>query len=478
MVYFTLRLMFVRGTEDMKHIDQPRGAGTAYRFKMKTPKSLNGMTDPKTGKIFKRWIIRNFGGERHLVSAKRLRDICLAEVRTMEREALAGSDLSGRFSPERAELWAEARRVQDAAGGSDEYEPDIRDLIYDEAERAPPAQRKAFQKVALSGTLSIANAVTRYLHDRREGNGHGYASLAKTTMNDLRVATRYLCAYAEETDETLFLEDVTSEMVSCFRGDFLPAQTSPRAPSGLSLATIEKLCGLLRNLWKWSLAHQHVAFVVNPFDLPKGVRRQKRNRGPKGGTYSSLEATAIMEAFPSGGRLGDIFRLSLVTGCRADELAKVKLVDVTEGAAFFTIRGGKTDNAVRTIPVPQVARKLVLDRLPKAHNIKQERLFWDFPLRPATGKASALSQLFTRERRKVLGKETNGRLTFHSLRHTWFTKARQAGVPLSDANDLGGWAGERTSSSAYDHGLLMADLAKRQEQVAARLEQDGYLSAF
>ncbi len=463
----------------MQYIVQPRGPGTAYRFNMRTPSALKGMVDPSTGKRFGSFIKRSLGGTRHLPTAKKLRDIRLAEVRAMEADAARGASLGDRFGIERATAWAEALRVQRAQGGPDDYEPDVQDLIEDEVRKAPKEKRKAFKKVALSGTLSLEEAVTRYLHDRRPGNGNGYAPLRKTTENDLKVAVRYLCQFLQGASDNVFLEDITTNVVSDFRGDFLPAQTSPRAPQGLSLATIEKLVGLLRNLWSWAIERKLTGSSgVNPFENPKGVRRLKRDKRAKRGIFEAVEATKMMQAFPRGHRLGDIFRLSLVTGARADELAKVLVVDVEEDGSAFTIRGGKSDNARRTIPVPEVARALVCDRIQIATTAKAERLFHKFPLRPATGKASSLSQLFTRERRNVLGAETDGRLAFHSLRHTWLTKARQAGVPASDANDLGGWAGERTSSSTYDHGLLLRDLAERQERVAARLDQDGYLEAF
>lgn len=464
---------------DMQYIVQPRGQGTAYRFNMRTPAALRGMIDPSTGRKFGTYIKRSLGGARHLPTAKKLRDIRLAEIRAMEADAARGASLGDRFGIERATAWAEALRVQRAAGGPDDYEPDVQDLIEEEARKAPKHKRQAFKKVALSGTLSLAEAVIRYLHDRRPRNGNGYAPLRKTTENDLRVAVRYLCQFMEGAAETVFLEDITTDVVSEFRGDFLPAQISPRAPEGLSLATIEKLIGLLRNLWAWAIERKLTGPVeANPFENPKGVRRLKRDKKSKRSIFEADEVAKMLRAFPRGHRLGDIFRLSLVTGARADELAKVLVADVKEDGSVFTISGGKSVNAKRSIPVPEVARGLVLDRLLSATTAKAERIFHEFPLRPATGKASSLSQLFTRERRNVLGSETDGRLAFHSLRHTWLTKARQAGVPASDANDLGGWAGERTSSSTYDHGLLLRDLAERQERVAARLGQDGYLEAF
>ena len=263
----------------MKHIIQPRGDGTAYRFNIRTPSALKGMIDPSTGKKFGTYIKRSLGGTRHLPTAKKLRDIRLAEVRAMEADAMKGAALGDRFSLEKASAWAEALRVQRAEGGPDEFEPDVQDLIEEEVRKAPRARRKAFHKVALSGTLSLADAVKRYLHDRRPGNGNGYAPLRKTTENDLGVAVRYLCHFLEGESNTVFLEDITPEVVSVFRGDFLPDQTSARAPNGLSLATIEKLVGLLRNLWNWAIEGKLTGSVAsNPFENQKGVRRLKREK--------------------------------------------------------------------------------------------------------------------------------------------------------------------------------------------------------
>lgn len=279
--------------------------------------------------------------------------------------------------------------------------------------------------------------------------------------------------------ETVFLGDITREAVLNFRGEYLPAKTSPRAPNGLSLATIEKHIGLLRNLWARAVERRLTEGREDtPFDTPKGAPKQKRSTESKRDIFECHEATAIMVAFPKGHRLGDIFRLSLVSGTRATELAKVLVSDVDEDFSFYKINEGKSQNAKRTIPVPSVARGKLKERVRKALESKEKRIFFDFPLRPATGKVSALSQLFTRERRNLLGKETDGRLTFHSLRHTWYTKVRQAGGSESGANELGGWAGKRRSSSPYDHGLLLRDLAKKKEQVAERLKQDGYVEAF
>jgi integrase len=104
--------------------------------------------------------------------------------------------------------------------------------------------------------------------------------------------------------------------------------------------------------------------------------------------------------------------------------------------------------------------------------------FPEWSIRPASGKAAAVSQWFTRFRRKVLGAETDGRLVLHSTRHTWRTVARRAGVKETDINDLGGWSGPRTSNSVYDHGLLVEQLEEAQLLIWKELERSGYLEGY
>jgi hypothetical protein len=54
----------------MQYIEQPKGQGTAYRFRMKTPKGLRGRANPWSGGgTFGTWIIRPMGGEKHLPKA-------------------------------------------------------------------------------------------------------------------------------------------------------------------------------------------------------------------------------------------------------------------------------------------------------------------------------------------------------------------------------------------------------------------------
>ena len=94
-----------------------------------SPLSLRRMIDPQTRKKFTNWISRSLGATNYIPTAKKLRDIRLAEIRAMEADAAKGEVLGDRFSLERATAWAETLSVQKSEGGPDDHEPDVVDLI-------------------------------------------------------------------------------------------------------------------------------------------------------------------------------------------------------------------------------------------------------------------------------------------------------------------------------------------------------------
>jgi integrase len=334
-----------------------------------------------------------------------------------------------------------------------------------------------FVKMALGTGYPLDEALTRYLEERQAGNRLGLQPLSKATVNDVRTAVRYLKTFMGENGDALCLQDIGPQQAKRFRYDFLPKVTSARAPSGLSAKTTAKHITLLSGLWAWAgergfLMVDH----VNPWQMPRGIRKSKSNGEENRSLFRADQVTALFSAFRQGDKLGDIMRLALLTGCRSDELATLPVDAVEKDAAGFRIKSGKTENAPRYVPLTEPAQRLIQRRL---HACAQHgRVFPEWPMRESSGKASALPQAFTRARRKVLGKDTDGVLAFHSFRHTWRTVARWAGVREEDANELGGWAGARTSSSVYDHGLLEEQLREAQEQVTGMMKAKGFLEAF
>ena len=102
-------------------------------------------------------------------------------------------------------------------------------------------------------------------------------------------------------------------------------------------------------------------------------------------------------------------------------------------------------------------------------------MFPELPLRKSTGKrGGTVTQRFTKLRREILGKETDGELAQHSFRHTWRTAAGRAGVDLRHVQVMGGWSRGNAPDAVYDHGLEAEQYREQQQKVAQWLREKGY----
>lgn len=444
------------------HIVQPKGPGTGYQLRMRTPTALLGTLDPTSGKPFGSEIRRGLG-TRDLRAASTRAAILRGQLLALASRVAGSSSLS----VDRAILWAEAIREQDTRDPED-HTPDLRDLAQQEASRprsVPASVRKRFLSVASGRGLPLSRVLDAYLAARSPDNLAGFKPLALTTRNDTRTAFKHLSGFKGLPLSDVLLGDVDDDTAHRFRTTYLRDQLR------LSDKTTGKVVALLSGVWKWATEERLIgAPKVNPWAVVRLVPRARIKAPDDTRTlFTAEEVAKLLAGLPREGRLGSLFRLLLVTGCRVDEVAKLGKGEV--GADAFTVTSGKTVNASRWVPVPVLARDL-LDRGDTL------RLFPEFPVRAASGKAAAASQAFTRERRSILGEGSDGRLSLHSTRHTWKTLARRAGLPEDVVNDLGGWAGPRRSSSTYDHGLLRDQLREAQEKVAERFRIEGYLTGF
>ncbi len=459
---------------------------------MKTPPELIGRENPKTGKPFGREIKLGLG-TRHLPEAQKKRDIILGEIRSRVAIANGAEDFSLESAaimrreivkdeekpPHPADMTGDPSAPVDETVG---YAVGLRGIVVDKIESAGnrprskrPSKKKleTYAKVALGDGYALSDALELYLENRAENNAAGYKPLSQSTVKDVRTAVRYL---SEFMDGYVELEDVTPDVAQDFRFNYLPNLTSAHAKDGLSSGTINKHITMLSGVWKWARERRLIK-GVNPWSFESGVPKAKRSPDDRRAAFSPEQVQKICAAFPQGDRLGDAFRLALVTGCRSDEVAKLLVSDVDEDVAGFVIRVGKTENARRYIPLIGVARQLMRQRL--TSRVEDGRVFPDWPIRPSTGKVSALPQAFTRERRRVLGRATDKRLSFHSTRHTWRTVARNTpGIIESIVLQLGGWAKEGGASSIYDHGAVRERLTETQEAIGAEMERQGYLERF
>ncbi|MFW2544037.1 tyrosine-type recombinase/integrase [Primorskyibacter sp. 2E107] len=455
---------------------------------MATPEVLIGTESPWTSRPFGKEIKLGLNTRNH-AEAVRVRDIRIGQIRQLEAEAeaSAGKKTVGKIidlTPENAAEWRAMRAESSNPEGLDHI---LIDKLEHAAEAGKEREASAFGQMVFKGAVPLSDALKMYLEDRSEGNPYGFDPLATTTALDVKTSVRHLSKFLDT--ETPILPDITADVAFRFRTQYLPlvAKVGPK--------TIAKHMTLLRGLWAWAiedkklLRGQRGRPIRNPWNIvTKGTPKTKASRPrpeESRAAFTPEEVTALFEGTrQQGSREGDIVRLALATGCRADEIGSLHLRHVRSDGSGFDIAKGKTDNARRFVPVVEEAQRLLKNRIREA-TAKQAgtpedtmRLFPEWPLKPSTQKANSVSQWFTRYRRATLGANSDGRLVMHSFRHTWRTIARRGGVPEDRIHELGGWEGDKTTSRVYDHGLTEDQLTKAQQEVWVSLRDAGYLDAF
>lgn len=468
----------------MRNLHRPRGKG--YSLRMETPKALIGTKNPWTGKPFRKTINMGLATRSHS-EAVRIRDVRMGQLRQLEAEALNATSKKNigkiiDLSPENAKEWREMRAEE-----GDKYDHILTDQL-EAAERAGYRKEvRRFADVVFHGRLPLDEALEQYLEDRQEGNPLGLDPLKSSTMADVRSSMKHLKKFM---GDGVTLAEVTPSRAFKFLTEYLPVT------AGVSPTTVDKHTTHLKGVWAWAITDRRIlrgkggAAIPNPWvSEEQGVSRKRTNKAKKTRKTDAFTADEVAKLFNAeaewGTRKADILRLALVTGVRADEVASLELMHVEPDGSGFTIPEGKTPNARRFIPLVDDAQRLLAERVEVVANAQgdtpreEQRLFPEWPQRPSNGKASAVSQWFTRFRREVLGAETtDGRLVMHSFRHTWATLAKQAGVPRDIRQELGGWAKEKEAMDVYDHGLEPKQLREWQQKVWDALKEARYLEAF
>ena len=476
---------------DMRHLIKPRGKG--YSLRMLTPPVLEGTENPWTGKPFGKEIKLGLDTRGH-ADALRIRDVRVGQIRQLEADAFAASGRGGigrimDLSPEAAEDWRKMRSeaTEEELVG---YDFVLEDQLNAAAGAGKEDQANAFGALVFKGAMPLEKALEQYLDERKEGNVFGFDPLAVTTALNVRSTMKYLVAFLDL--ENPLLQDVTQDKVFQFRTQYLPVE------KGLGTGTVTKHINFMRVLWNWAivdkmyLKSRNGKALRNPWVVTaKGTSKRKasqRNGDTKRAAFTPEQVTSLFAGFGWGSRQGDILRLALATGCRADEMGALPLQNAHADGSCFDISRGKTENAARLVPLVGDAQELLRLRVEAATKAQidvptsERRLFPEWPLKPSTGKANSVSQWFTRYRREVLGAETDDTLALHSFRHTWKTVARRAGVAEDRVRDLGGWQGgsngRRDAADGYDHGLLEQQLFEAQREIWRGLQEQGYLKGF
>jgi integrase len=204
---------------------------------------------------------------------------------------------------------------------------------------------------------------------------------------------------------------------------------------------------------------------VNPW-AKLGANITVSTRGKRGPRrpWSDDELLTLMKSFDKDDPLLPLTALATYTGMRREEVCLLRTDDLHGNA--LTVREGKTDAAVRTVPVHPIIRPLV------ARLAKQTK---DGYLIPGllTGGADD-------KRGHLLGKRfgyhvrsigiTDKALNFHTLRNSFIHRCELAGVPEPTAKLLVGHSRKASltygnASGGYSPGLNLPELAAAMSKV-------------
>ena len=157
---------------------------------------------------------------------------------------------------------------------------------------------------------------------------------------------------------------------------------------------------------------------------------------------------------------------------RLNEACQLRAADVAEidGVPMLYVRASadgqrlKTSAAERRIPVhPELVRLGFLDFVAAQRKAGHERLFPELPAGALGNYSDPYSKWFARLLTKA--GVTSAGAVFHSFRHGWRDRLREAGVPRDVADALGGWASQGQGQH-YGAGFSARVLAEHIGRVA------------
>jgi len=385
-----------------------------------------------------------FGGKRRIIRSLKTRDVEEARRRrwTALRDAKAEiASVRRGYMP--GEVLDEALRwrtdVEDLrAKGDDETAGVVEGLISDRAEEIDHKRGEAaavgFFKVARGQAEPLQPLIERWLAEIKGDVKEQTASQHRVAINKL---LEFLGAGAT-------VEHVTRRKAGEFVSDRL-------MKSGLARKTIRRYVSSLSSLWRWMVKRGIVE--ENPWREQAPPKDKTRTKRP----FTEDELVKLLKGKPGGpigGRvLPDLMRLALLTGCRLDELCSLKAADVRDGA--LSITAGKTDAAVRAVPIHPLA-KPIIERRTKGRQ-KSEFLFRELtPGGPDKKRGWYISKAFTAYRRKM--KVPDGETDFHSFRRCFATALERAMVPQNVAAELMGHTKQDMTFGLYSGGLTAEPL--------------------
>lgn len=249
-----------------------------------------------------------------------------------------------------------------------------------------------------------------------------------------------VAAFLAWAGQGVLVEDVDRRKA----GEFVSHLLTPT--SGLSRKTAQRYTSSLSSLWLWLMARGVAA--GNPWRGHRITKKSKRGETPERKQWDDKALTQLLTGMLTPrytATLHDLVRLALMTGARLEELCALKTIDVYErkDGWWITVREGKTEAAVREVPIHDGAAHVLVRRRKSSDGFVFDGLV---PGGPDKKRSWNVSKAFGRYTRKLgLGED---RQVFHALRNTFIEAMEAAEVPESITKLI---VGHKRTSLTYGH---------------------------
>ena len=379
---------------------------------------------------------------RDLVEAQRLRHVAVAQIKA-ELDAIDKGEDGTAVSA--ALIWREAWINADARAQDPDHQhteqQSVELAIETHAEKVEEAQgldaAKDFYRIATSKSPLLSETRDLWLPEASR-------TITKQTARQYGSDTNRFLEWAKKK-RVLLVSDVNKRLAGSYVSEAFP---------DVAAKTVNRHISSLSMWWRW--LEQKGMTETNPWQgqvlRVKGKRASKED---KRRPYNADEIRTLLIGLEER-PLNALFRLGLFTGARLDELCSLQTKDVVEreNGWWLSITEGKTENAVRVIPVHSAIEPLVLTLKKEAASAKGNPDGWLFPGitpgGPDEKRSWNVSKKFTRERRK-LGIDTP-QTVFHSTRMN-LAEALEAGeVPLPTAKLIVGHERGDLTFGGYSKG--------------------------
>ncbi|MGB6876217.1 MAG: site-specific integrase [Candidatus Acidiferrales bacterium] len=251
-----------------------------------------------------------------------------------------------------------------------------------------------------------------------------------------------------------------SKRLDEIRADEIERYKQAELERGLSSCTVNRALACLRRILLFAVKID--VLMVTPF-VARKIRFLKENGRERILSFDEERRYLAVASQP----LRDVATLILEMGLRPGEACSIRREDIHFYATphFLHVFAGKTNNAVRDVPLTARAEEVLRRRITEAEKVKTVKAEYLFPLRVGNGHdwTRPMNELEPAHLRALRESKITPSFRVYDMRHTYGTRAVEGGTDPLTLMRLMGHADLKTTSR-YVH-LSKGHLAEAQKRI-------------